>query len=92
MPVSIGRLRERSLHAALKQRYARPGDQFETRVGGYVIDIVRGDPDVPLLIEVQTGSFAKIKPKLLALCIRFGWCTRSPMRSGSCASTARTAT
>lgn len=67
MPVSIGRLRERSLHAALKQRYARPGDQFETRVGGYVIDIVRGDPDVPLLIEVQTGSFAKIKPKLLAL-------------------------
>jgi hypothetical protein len=32
---------EKSLHAALKAWYTRPGDQLETRVSGYVIDIIR---------------------------------------------------
>ncbi len=59
----IGTLGERSLHAALKEQIAEPGDRFEVLVDGYVIDIVRGD----LLIEVQTGSFAALKTKLAAL-------------------------
>lgn len=59
----IGTLGERSLHAALKEWYARPGDQLEAVVDGYVIDIVRGG----LLIEIQTHSFGAIKRKLAAL-------------------------
>jgi len=57
---SIGTLSEGSLHAALKQWYGRDGDLFEQPVDGYVVDIVRGDQ----LIEVQTGNFTAIRPKL----------------------------
>ena len=57
---NIGMLNEKPLHASLKEWYAQPGDQLETAVGRYVIDIVRGDQ----LLEIQTGSFASIKPKL----------------------------
>ena len=56
----IGTLNEGSLHAALKQRYARAGDLFEHPVDGYVIDLVRDD----LLIEVQTGGFSSLRTKL----------------------------
>lgn len=66
----IGRLAERSLHAALKAWLAQPGDRVETPVGSHVIDIVRGDPDSatpPMLIEVQTGHFSALKTKLAAL-------------------------
>lgn len=59
----IGLLNEKPLHASLKQWYARPGDRFEVAVDGFVIDIVRDD----LLIEIQTGNFASIKPKLTSL-------------------------
>ena len=59
----IGVLQESSLHAAIKKHIARPGDRLEERVGTHVIDIVRGRS----LIEVQTGSFAKLRPKLTAL-------------------------
>jgi hypothetical protein len=63
---SIGELREKSLHAVLKDMYAQPGDRMETRVGGYVIDILReGEP--PLLIEIQTRSFSSMKRKLTVL-------------------------
>lgn len=62
-PNHIGTLNERSLHAALKAHLAQPGDQLETRVDGYVIDIVRGDT----LIEVQTGGFFPLRRKLTAL-------------------------
>lgn len=61
--VSIGLLNEKPLHAALKEWYARPGDQFEVPVDGYVIDLVRGD----LLVEIQTGNFSSIKSKLVDL-------------------------
>jgi hypothetical protein len=54
---------EKSLHAALKQWYARPGDRLEIRVDGFIIDLVRED----LLVEVQTGSFSPLKRKLFAL-------------------------
>jgi hypothetical protein len=62
---SIGTLRESDLHAALKRHYARPSDQIEAAVDGYVIDIVRrnelrGDE----LLEIQTHNFAALKRKL----------------------------
>lgn len=59
----IGTLNEKSLHAALKSWYARPGDVLEQPVDGFVIDIVRGD----LLIEIQTGNFTAIRRKLAML-------------------------
>lgn len=59
----IGTENERSLHAALKNWYARPGDEFEAKVDGYIIDIRRGRE----LIEVQTGNFAAIANKLRKL-------------------------
>jgi hypothetical protein len=61
--VKIGTLQENSLHAALKTWYAQPGDLLECKVDGYVIDLVRGD----LLVEVQTGNFSAIRPKLVKL-------------------------
>jgi len=51
---------ESSLHAALKGSYARPGDPLEAPVDGYEIDVLNGG----LLIEVQTGNFTQLKPKL----------------------------
>jgi len=56
----IGTLGEKSLHSALKQWYARPGDLVETRLSRYVIDIQRGD----LLIEIQTRQLYKLRKKL----------------------------
>lgn len=55
---------EKSLHLALKMWYAQPGDEFEVPVAGYLIDLVRADGS---LVEIQTRSFASIKPKLTAL-------------------------
>jgi hypothetical protein len=62
-PPHIGTLRERPLHASLKQWYTRRGDGIEVPVDGFVIDLVRGD----LLIEVQTRGFSSMKRKLTAL-------------------------
>ena len=59
----INTMQEKSLHAALKAWYARPGDRFEVEIGGYVIDLVQDG----LLIEIQTGNFSSIKNKLNAL-------------------------
>jgi hypothetical protein len=59
----IGLLNEKPLHASLKEWCARPGDQMEVAVDGFVIDIVRDD----LLLEIQTSNFASIKAKLAAL-------------------------
>ncbi len=64
MPGSqIGTLSERSLHAALKEWIAEPGDELEKKVGGYVVDIVRDGQ----LIEIQTRHFHAIRRKLKAL-------------------------
>ncbi len=63
VPAGIGQLAERSLHAALKEHLAQPGDRFEVKLGRYVIDIVRGD----LLIEIQTRHLYALRPKLLRL-------------------------
>ena len=51
---------ETSLHAALKDWYAQPGDVIESEVDGYRIDIVRGD----ILIEIQIGNFSRLREKL----------------------------
>jgi len=56
----IGTLNEGSLHAALKQHYSEPGDEFEVPLGRFVIDIKRGNR----LIEIQTVSFASMAKKL----------------------------
>lgn len=56
----IGTVNEKPLHAALKEWYARPSDQIETKVDGFVIDIVRDD----LLVEIQTRGFSSLKQKL----------------------------
>ena len=61
---SIGVLREGPLHAAVKAMLARPGDRFEVPIGRFVIDLVRTDGE---LVEVQTGGFAPLGPKLDAL-------------------------
>lgn len=59
----IGTYQEKSLHAALKDWYAEPGDRTEQPVDGYVVDIVRGNE----LIEIQTRNFSAIKRKLATL-------------------------
>lgn len=64
MPDGIGVLREGPLHAALKRALACPGDRFEVAIGRYVIDLVRADGE---LVEVQTGGFGPLAPKLDAL-------------------------
>lgn len=60
MPASIGELNERSLHRALKQRYAARGGTLETVVDGYVADVLLGDR----IVEIQTGSFSSLRRKL----------------------------
>lgn len=68
-PPVIGTLGEKSLHAALKHWYARPGDRLETRTGNYVIDLIRTDQanGDDVLVEFQTGNFAGMRRKLEAL-------------------------
>lgn len=60
----IGMLREGPLHAALKDLLARPGDRAEVKVERFVIDLVRADGE---LVEIQTGGFSPLGPKLDAL-------------------------
>jgi hypothetical protein len=85
----IGLLNETPLHASLKEWYARPGDQFEVPLDGYVIDIVRDG----LLVEIQTSHLASIKSKLTQLArthrirlvypiAREKWIVRLPVKSG----------
>ena len=54
-------LREGPLHAAVKAMLARPGDRLEVPIGRFVIDLVRANGE---LVEVQTGGFAPLGPKL----------------------------
>ncbi|HEY6892468.1 MAG TPA: hypothetical protein VI300_31975, partial [Solirubrobacter sp.] len=60
----IGVLREGPLHRDLKALLASPGDAFEVKVDGYVIDLVRAGGE---LVEIQTGSFSPLRKKLDAL-------------------------
>ena len=66
-PNAIGELNERSLHRALKARYAVPGSVTEQAVDGFVADVViRGG-----IVEIHTGSFWPLKKKLPRLLERF---------------------
>lgn len=60
----IGVLREGPLHAELKRALAAPGDRLEVPVGRFLIDLVRADGE---LVEIQTGGFGPLGPKLDAL-------------------------
>jgi len=60
----IGVLREGPLHAAVKEALARPGDRAEVAFGRFVIDLVRAGGE---LVEIQTGDFSPLGPKLDAL-------------------------
>ncbi len=60
---SLSTYREGSLHASAKEIYAREGGLTEEKIGGYVVDVVRGDE----LIEIQTASFASAARKLRRL-------------------------
>ncbi len=58
----IGTLGEKSVHAVVKC-YMEPDEDFhETPIDGYVADIFRDDK----VIEIQTGSFEKLRGKLAA--------------------------
>ncbi len=56
-------MNEYSLHSEIKAVYSLPGDQFEVRLGNYIVDILRGN----LVIEVQTRNFSALKEKLRTL-------------------------
>jgi hypothetical protein len=56
-------MNEFSLHSEIKKVYSLPGDQFEVRLGNYIVDILRGN----LVIEVQTKNFSALKEKIQAL-------------------------
>jgi len=59
----IGTLGERSLHAALKQRYDPTMEHCEVSVGRYVADILLDDGEI---IEIQTAAFHRLRAKLAA--------------------------
>ena len=63
---TIGTLNENPLHAALKERYVRPGDGVEVKLHCYVVDVARDD----LWIEIQTRNVWQIKRKLAVLADR----------------------
>jgi hypothetical protein len=56
-------MNEFSFHLEIKKAYSLPGDQFEVKVGNYIVDILREN----LLIEVQTKNFSALKKKLQVL-------------------------
>ena len=58
-PPGIGELNERSLHRALKARYATQDSRVEERIDGFVADIVQGGR----IIEIHTGNFWPLKRK-----------------------------
>ncbi len=60
---SIGELNERSLHRALKERYAVAGSETERIIDGFVTDVVVDDR----IVEIQTGSFGPLRNKLTRL-------------------------
>src|SRR5665647_393828 len=56
-------MNECSLHSEIKKVYSLPGDQFEVKLGNYIVDILRDN----LVIEVQTKNFSALKEKLQVL-------------------------
>lgn len=68
MTPGIGELNERSLHRALKERYAATaGGTTEQAVDGFVADVLIGER----IVEVHTGPFSPLRRKLPRLLERF---------------------
>ena len=63
VPEGIGTQKEKLLHATLKNYFAGEEDEQEVPVLGYVADVFGKDG----IVEIQTGSFSKIKEKLSVL-------------------------
>ncbi len=63
----IGLLNESNLHSALKHVYSGTNAVHESNVDGYVVDVIQNDS----IIEIQTGSFTKIRPKIAELLSRY---------------------
>lgn len=59
----IGTITESSLHAAMKNVYALPGDRIEEPVLGCYVDILRPGE----IVEIQTGNFDSLHRKLATL-------------------------
>lgn len=59
----IGELNERSLHRALKERYAERGAAFEQPVEGFVADLMIGER----IVEIHTSGFTGLRKKLARL-------------------------
>lgn len=66
--MSIGTLRENSLHASIKSWYAGPEDQIEVLVDGFHVDILTSGGSI---VEIQTQSFAHIKRKLNMILVTY---------------------
>ena len=58
---TIGTLRESSLHASLKELYARPGDELEAVREGYVVDLVARATSWS---SSRRATSASLRPKL----------------------------
>jgi len=56
-------MNESSLHTELKLLYSKTLDENELHVCGYIVDIIQDDT----IIEIQTGSFSKIRKKIASL-------------------------
>ncbi len=56
----IGTLGEKMLHAALKRLYARDASCMEVPIGRFVADVFDGER----VVEIQTGQFSRLVPKL----------------------------
>ena len=63
VPEGIGTQKEKLLHATLKNYFAGEEGEQEVPVLGYVADVLGKDG----IVEIQTGSFSKIKEKLSVL-------------------------
>ena len=63
----IGLINESNLHSALKQEYSGTDTVHESLIDGYVVDVVQNDT----VIEIQTGSFTKIRSKISDLLPRY---------------------
>ncbi|MFW5718307.1 MAG: hypothetical protein ACOC0E_12775 [Spirochaetota bacterium] len=59
----IGGLNETELHEQLKHLYAGEDGATEREVGGFVVDVVRGDE----LVEIQSRGFGKLRRKVSVL-------------------------
>ena len=62
-PEGIGMLREKLLHATLKNYFLEDGALPEQKVGKYIVDLLGKNG----IMEIQTGSCAPLRPKLQAL-------------------------